>query len=68
MLLLILAVAVFSGLLFVGIRYRVVWARGGEFRRDEQPVLYWIVLGLTAAILAIVLFALFMVITGRGHL
>jgi hypothetical protein len=68
LLLFILALVVWSGYLFVTLRHRVVWARGIEVRRDKQRVLYWICVGVNVFILACGLVAVFMVITGRGHL
>lgn len=67
LLLLILVLVVWSGYLFVTLRYRVVWA-GIEVRRDKYPVVYWICVGVNALILAAGLLVVFMVITGRGHL
>ena len=67
-LLFILALVLWSGYLFVILRNRVVWAGGIEVRREKQRVLYWICVGVNALILACGLVAVFMVITGRGHL
>ena len=51
LLLFILVLVVWSGYLFVTLRYRVVWA-GIEVRRDKYPMVYWICVGVNALILA----------------